>query len=60
MEKFLIAGALVFVVSFAFASGTDNIADVGSGAGAECPSGCSTAKPKCCSTAGGSAYYGVL
>ena len=55
MKKLLIVGALVFVVTFAFANGGNATLT-----SAECPSGCSTAKPKCCTTAGGSAYYGVL
>jgi hypothetical protein len=59
MKKLLIVGALVFVVSFAFAS-KGNATLTSADSAAECPSGCSTAKPKCCTTGGGSAYYGVL
>lgn len=60
MKKFLIAGALVFVATFAFANKGATLTSADDSAAAECPAGCSTAKPKCCTTAGGSAYYGIL
>ncbi len=60
MKKFFITGAIVFVTTFAFANRANTLVSADDSAGTECPMGCETASPKCCSTKGGSVYYGKL
>lgn len=61
MKKILILGSFLLVATVSIASQTELLINSDTiSAGTECPMGCETASPKCCSTKGGSAYYGKL
>lgn len=55
MKKFLLLGAFFLFASIGIAKELQTIE-----AGTECPMGCETNSQKCCSTKGGSVYYGKL
>lgn len=55
MKKLLLLGAFFLVATVGIAAELQSISD-----GTECPMGCETNSQKCCSTKGGSTYYGKL
>lgn len=61
MKKVLILGAFVLFATVSIASGGKDLSTIGDAdAGVQCPMGCNTAAPKCCTTKGGDTYYGKL
>jgi hypothetical protein len=61
MKKGLLLGGLLLVSLIGLAQALPPVI-IGGGGGvvSECPVGCETASPKCCSSPKGSVYYGKL
>lgn len=58
MKKLLIFGGLLLVTGVSLA--TETLTIIAPSTGVECPNGCETSASKCCTTKGGSTYYGKL